>query len=495
MDFWNELFNELDDRYSYIALFWLAGAAFIGWLIGMISRWIGVSRWKKRYRQKESELKKAQADLAGFKEKYDLQEADLQKANLNIEELRTQTRVLEQDKLQFQNDLAVYEEQYGTLKADYEKMQTEQQSYLTKIGDLEAQLVTLEDTNKKLNKEATDNDGVLSDFAAFQSSFNATKNQLTTMESRLAQLEEENAGLKDEVEALSVNQKPVTLMSEGATDRSLGASAAPDALTLSMIEEKLSAIEDENIMLKKELNDLKAGGNVGQVLDRSVPRNMDEIIEEEEMVDDEVEEKDAAILQSISPEEQSARASAKLQAALGHSIPVAGEADKDDLKKINGIGPFIEQKLNSLGIYTYEQVSRLDDELIDTLTTAIQFFPGRIKRDDWVGQATALLGSSAGDTKNTSVSKAGASPDDLKVVEGIGPKIEQLLKDNGIRTWEELSNTEVSRLREILEAAGSRYRMHSPTTWPDQAKLASLGQWEKLEEFQGYLTGGKDPSK
>mgnify|MGYP000751872384 CR=1 FL=1 len=68
----------------------------------------------------------------------------------------------------------------------------------------------------------------------------------------------------------------------------------------------------------------------------------------------------------------------------------------ETLKQINGIGPFIEEKLNDLGIYTFEQVSQLDEGLIETLTAAIEFFPGRIERDEWVLQAQNLSENSEG---------------------------------------------------------------------------------------------------
>ncbi len=92
--------------------------------------------------------------------------------------------------------------------------------------------------------------------------------------------------------------------------------------------------------------------------------------------------------------------------------------------------------------------------------------------------------------------QAAAAPtkiDDLKIVEGIGPKIEQLLKKANIRTWRNLSETSLERLREILLAAGSRYRIHDPATWPEQAKLAADGEWEKLKEYQDFLIGGRNP--
>lgn len=82
--------------------------------------------------------------------------------------------------------------------------------------------------------------------------------------------------------------------------------------------------------------------------------------------------------------------------------------------------------------------------------------------------------------------------DNLKVVEGIGPKIEGLLKEAGIRTWRTLSTTSVDRISEILTAAGPRYAIHNPSTWPNQAELAADGKWDELEELQERLNGGKE---
>ncbi len=93
--------------------------------------------------------------------------------------------------------------------------------------------------------------------------------------------------------------------------------------------------------------------------------------------------------------------------------------------------------------------------------------------------------------KKVSAKKAPKS-DDLKIVEGIGPKIEQLLKEGGVNNWDELAVTSVERLKEILEAAGSRYQIHDPSSWPAQAKFAAEGNWEELKEYQEMLIGGRD---
>ena len=65
----------------------------------------------------------------------------------------------------------------------------------------------------------------------------------------------------------------------------------------------------------------------------------------------------------------------------------ATAAEADDLKDIVGIGPFLERKLHSLGIYTFRQVGNFTKQDINKVNDIIEFFPGRIERDNWVGQA------------------------------------------------------------------------------------------------------------
>lgn len=79
--------------------------------------------------------------------------------------------------------------------------------------------------------------------------------------------------------------------------------------------------------------------------------------------------------------------SADLDNAQKLGFEAASADDKDDLTRISGIGPFIEKKLNGLGIYTFKQISGFTDDTIERVTEAIEFFPGRIQRDNWVSQA------------------------------------------------------------------------------------------------------------
>ncbi len=81
-------------------------------------------------------------------------------------------------------------------------------------------------------------------------------------------------------------------------------------------------------------------------------------------------------------------------------------------------------------------------------------------------------------------------PDDLKLVEGIGPKISSLLKAAGIMTFAHLASTDVKRLKQIIAEAGLT-ALADPTSWPEQATLAATGQWDALETLQDELKGGR----
>ncbi len=81
--------------------------------------------------------------------------------------------------------------------------------------------------------------------------------------------------------------------------------------------------------------------------------------------------------------------------------------------------------------------------------------------------------------------------DDLTKLEGVGPKIGELLKMDGIKTFQAVADAGADRLKEVLASAGSRYRMHDPSTWPDQAKLAAAGEWDALKALQDDLKGGR----
>ncbi|MEX0274525.1 MAG: 50S ribosomal protein L21 [Flavobacteriaceae bacterium] len=90
--------------------------------------------------------------------------------------------------------------------------------------------------------------------------------------------------------------------------------------------------------------------------------------------------------------------------------------------------------------------------------------------------------------KKAAPKKAAGKPDDLKKIEGIGPKIAKTLNDAGIVTFAQLAKTDAAKISEIIaEVRGN----HVTDTWPKQAQLAADGKWDELKKWQDELDGGK----
>jgi predicted flap endonuclease-1-like 5' DNA nuclease len=81
--------------------------------------------------------------------------------------------------------------------------------------------------------------------------------------------------------------------------------------------------------------------------------------------------------------------------------------------------------------------------------------------------------------------------DDLKVVEGVGPKIAELCSGIGITTWRGLADADVADLQSMLADAGSRYQVHDPTTWPAQARCLADGRWADFVALTSGLSGSR----
>ena len=193
-----------------------------------------------------------------------------------------------------------------------------------------------------------------------------------------------------------------------------------------------------------------------------------------------------------------------------------GLFDHDNFQIIEGVGPKVNQVLIDAGYANWEQLAAADPaDLRRALDAAGKNFQlsdptswphqaSLAAAGDWeeliryqkftdAGRET--VGDFETDSKfeKLAAKKLGFSssnPNDLKVVEGIGPKIEGLLKDAGINNWDDLANADVARIQEVLNAAGPRYKLASPRTWPQQARLAASGDWSGLKALQDDLVGG-----
>ena len=83
--------------------------------------------------------------------------------------------------------------------------------------------------------------------------------------------------------------------------------------------------------------------------------------------------------------------------------------------------------------------------------------------------------------------------DDLTILEGIGPKIEDLLRANGIDSFVKVACLGVDDLLAILERGGPSFSLTNPESWAPQALLASENRWAELKQLQREMIGGVMP--
>jgi len=163
----------------------------------------------------------------------------------------------------------------------------------------------------------------------------------------------------------------------------------------------------------------------------------------------------------------------------------------DDLTMINGIDEFTEKKLNSLGVFTYEQISRFDSEVSKIVNDALELLPGKVEEFAWTKQAITMLdlkgvdkssikmegdddviaNLSAGQIKWAQIGKAGdRKSDDLTMIKGVDAGTEKKLKVLGIRTFDQISRMDNETAEAVNGALGMMPGRVSKMMWADQAK-------------------------
>jgi predicted flap endonuclease-1-like 5' DNA nuclease len=107
-------------------------------------------------------------------------------------------------------------------------------------------------------------------------------------------------------------------------------------------------------------------------------------------------------------------------------------------------------------------------------------------------ESPTAVASEPAATATAEAAEASSVPDDLKRIEGIGPKLSSVLQEAGVATFAQLAEMEVGQIEQILEEADPRLlRLANPSTWPEQAALAAAGEWDALEALQSELKRGR----
>jgi len=171
-------------------------------------------------------------------------------------------------------------------------------------------------------------------------------------------------------------------------------------------------------------------------------------------------------------------------------------AVKDDLTKIEGVGPAIGELLNAGGITSFTQLASTSPDQIQSILNAgglSSHEPGT-----WPAQAQMAADGKWDELKVWQDELDGGKPvaapaanDDLTKVEGIGPKLAEILNASGINSFRTLAGTTPVQLRAVLDMAEGNFAAHDPSTWPQQAQMAADGKWDELQKWQDELDGGR----
>ena len=170
-----------------------------------------------------------------------------------------------------------------------------------------------------------------------------------------------------------------------------------------------------------------------------------------------------------------------------------GGSSSDDLTLINGIDEFTQKKLNSLGVFSYEQLSRMDSTAAKEVNDALEMLPGKVIEMDWTKQSITMLelkgvdkasagviedegdevfaDLSAAQIKWAQIGEAGdRKSDDLTQIKGVDAETQKKLKVLGIRTYEQLSRMDTETAEAVNGALGMMPGRVSKMMWAQQAK-------------------------
>ncbi len=332
----------------------------------------------------------------------------IQGLEVELERAKSQVQSSSNNNNQASGDITVLVEELRTeINRLEEEKRTEQQNYILEFNELKANHEEL------LELEAQKIAAIKDEYLLLQDTYQDVETKISNLETAAFEAEED---LKEA--SLSFRAQ------------------------LAIQNKQVSNVRDENMNLVAELNTLKNKISELETQPVIVASNVDQPV------------KIKTESQNSNIDENQAITAAKKAVTdlIGTQIPKISVTDKDDLKIINGVGAFIEQKLNDLGIYSFEQIAVFNKDIIEKVTDAIQFFPGRIERDEWVMQAQNLMENSEGGLSSaqakasikaaigTKIAIATADEkDNLKAIKGIGSFIEKKLNDLGIYTFEQIS--------------------------------------------------------
>lgn len=323
-------------------IWWMLAAAVIGGVIGwLLHYWAGGGRSRKEAEAKieaqRGRYAEISEELGKWKVKGEKLISDLDAKTEEVGALSGRNEELEASLQTVRHDLSEAQDRTSQMSADLDASTAEKDAEISRLGAEVAGLAGLEATIAERDT------------------------QLDDLRSRIGDLESRLARETNELASIQADHAGCGVTVDGFTGQ------------VAALESKVAELEADNAELRQQEAASTAAPPTGTDLEALAAAEEDDV-------------DSAGQLALASSEATIAVATAPLT-----RFGTAGADHKDDLKVINGIGPKLEGVLNGYGIESWEQLAALTEDEIGAVDEALEEFPGRIQRDEWVEQARDLV--------------------------------------------------------------------------------------------------------
>jgi predicted flap endonuclease-1-like 5' DNA nuclease len=476
-----------------LAFFGLLLAAILGFILGYIY-------WRRQMAGVQGQIDGLRAELQhthdeknalsgklnGCQQKLDRSEQKALEAESALQEAQTRLASLQSDRDSLKEKNDAYNLQVRELESKYRQASVSLDPYQTRINQLEGQ-------NKRLNTRVHELEPLEGKFQAYVRESDSLKIKLARLLNKEKDLKAEVASLKQKLNE-APKAAPLSSPAPSVSSDELQQELTKLKKENTQLRTRFAAEEAQSLSLKEKIAKLEA--KQAQAQAQAEAQAQAQAQAQKAAAEQKAKAKPAP-KEAAPPNDKKevlARIQQKAEKLNFDRIGTASASEKDDLKVIKGIGPFIEEKLNALNIYTYKQIANFNEADEEQVNEAIEFFPGRVKRDAWVLQAKGLLGDKKAAEEATlirlsqraeeldfdTIGKATeADKDDLKLIKGVGPFLEKKLNSLGIYTFKQIAKFTPAleeKVNEVIEFFPGRIKRDE---WVKQAQAFAKAKEKK----------------